>query len=131
EVLWRHEESRARFQQYSDTVRRAVCHYQIQPAIAVDVARGHVGRVSASTEGHCRQKGPIADAEQYGDGAGARVILVGDSEIKLAVAVEVTHGHRHRKVASTDVERRLEGPVAVAQQHRDAARVTGRTPIGE
>ena len=96
-------------------------------------------RVRAHSEGLRRLESPVAVAQQDRDIAGVtnlgvRVAKVGHREVGHPIAVEVAHGHGERGVANSVGLRRLEGPVAVAQQDCDIARVrrdeVGVTRVG-
>src|SRR2546422_10982081 len=60
---------------------------------------------------------PISVAEQH---RYCSVEMVGNHQIRLAIAIEIAHSHEIRMRAHTaEGLRRLEGSVAVAQQHRE------------
>src|SRR5207249_7023541 len=55
--------------------------------------------------------------DQHRDGASVPIIC--RRHIRLAIAIEVVHGDEDRTAAGAEVLRRLEGPIAVADQHRN------------
>ena len=92
---------------------------QIGLAVAVEIAGGHGAGAGAGPQCHRRLKRPVAIAGQHGDGVRPRV---GDDQIRPAVPIEVRDRNRLRTGARREIHRsrRLEGAVAVAEQHRGA-----------
>src|SRR5438309_5735327 len=45
--------------------------------------------------------------------------MIADRHVELPITVEVAHGHGSRTATHREVEGRLEGPIAITQQHRD------------
>src|SRR5439155_55348 len=92
-------------------------------SIAIEVADGHKARTGAGAEARRRPKGSIAVAQEDGDRA---TMIVRDRQIVHAVTIEVADGHRRREDASRTTtsregQRLLEGPLTVAEQHRDSS----------
>ncbi len=101
-------------------LRPCVCNGQVEPSVAVEVPRHDRVWGQPDGVGHLGLEGAVAVAQQHGDAVGADVR---DGQVESAVAVEVSrhdgvwarpHGVGHLALA-------LEGPVAVAQQHRNVA----------
>ena len=112
-----------------------VGHGQVEHTIAVEVAHGEGGRVAAGSDAlRCLERS-IAVAKKDRDTtrferARSRVRAhargrVGDGEIRLAVAIEVAHDDEYREVSYREGRGRAEGPVAVAEEDRDVARLEG------
>src|SRR5438552_3884778 len=106
------------------TVWPTVCRYQVRNAVAIEVTDRHEPKTAPHPYRQRRLKGPIAVSEQHREDACSRTgetcRNVGDREIQLAIAIEVSSGHGLRKGATAGRgHRRLEGPIAVAEQHRD------------
>src|SRR5207302_9796646 len=90
------------------------------------------GTVGTGGGGHgAATSARLVDREGVGDGRVGGVvyehrdsggIITGHREIRLAIAIEVGHGHRRRTQARPEVLCGLEGPIAVAQQHRNGGR---------
>ena len=60
--------------------------------IAVEIAHDHGAGIGAHTEGSRRLEGPIAAAQQHGDGV---VTVVGERQVLHPIAIEVAHGDGH------------------------------------
>src|SRR5207249_11655663 len=82
-------------------------------------------------DGRWRPEGAIAIAHQHGDVAPVTkswFAVVGHGEVGHPVAVEIARGDGHSTLASPEGQWRLEGAIAVAQQHRDGA---NRPQVGD
>ena len=107
--------------QHRNGVPIIVGHRQIQHAIEIEVPLDHERGTRACLEAQRRLEGPIAVAQQHRDGgsslrAGA---VVGDDEIHFPVRIEIARDHGIRTAPCVKEPCGLEGPIAVAQQHRD------------
>ena len=98
---------------------------KVRPAVAVVIADHHQPGRRTSWIGHSSVEGPVAIAgeDRHAVGAGA---LVGGHDIERAVAIDVTERNTERVVpyrripADAILDRRLEGPVPLANQDRYA-----------
>src|SRR5207249_1732500 len=82
-------------------------------------------------DGRWRPEGAITIAHQHGDVAPVTkswFAVVGHGEVGHPVAVEIARGDGHGTLASPEGQWRLEGAIAVAQQHRDGA---SRPQVGD
>src|ERR1700733_4470300 len=98
-------------------------------AIAVQVSDRYGSRViSTGAVGHRRLECAISPAEQHAYDSTITVRVtqasIAYNQIRLAVAVDVPYGHRGCSYgARTEIRRRQEGAIAIAQQHTDDASV--------
>src|SRR5262249_3654578 len=110
----------------------AVGHDQIEPAVAIDISHRYRGGLNARARVPRRLKCPVAVPHQHTHAAERRASVVianggraAHSEVELAVAVEVPHGHGTGTVVDGVVDRAAETSCAVAQQHADTAASEG------
>ena len=100
---------------------------QILHAIAIEVGHRRGYGTKAHTEDQWRPEGSIAVAQQHRDGVARSVAVESHCQILPSIAIEVAHSHGCRTAAPRrEVPCRLEGPIAVAEQHRDG----GVTEVG-
>src|SRR5207245_10904581 len=102
-------------------------------ATLVPHAGSPTGKASAAAP--CPLEGPIAVNQQYRNSTGSddTGTKVSHRQIELAIAVEVAHGQEVRAAACLEGLRRLEGPIAIAQQHRNRSGNggAGRIVVGD
>ena len=108
-------------EQHGHVVVHIVGDGEILLVIAIEIADDEADRTVAHGESLRRSEGPIAVAEQQRHRIRPLGIdpVIGDRQVLQSVVVEVAHDHGVRAAARLEGPRRLEGPVAVAEQHRD------------
>ena len=107
--------------QHADAAGVDVGRDHILLAVTVQVADGDRCGVRVGAERRRRAEGAVALVEQHAQVAGAGV---GGDHVELAVAVEVAEAHALGRGARAGrvVDVRLEGAVAVTEQHADRVR---------
>ena len=126
EILGRRERAIGVAQQDAD--QRATGECQVVPAISVEVGHRDGAGGGVGIEGR-RLKGAIAIAEQDGHGARRHGGLAEHGEIGEAIAVEIAQ-REHPAGGQVDIERGLEGAIAIAERDPGDAAERAREEAG-
>ena len=94
-------------------------HGQIGGAIAVKVCRRGLDWANACLQCAAAAKRAVTISQEQGDGVACAEAIVHDRQIGVSIAIEVSHGHRDRNVASGVDGRGLKRAVTISQIHPD------------
>src|SRR5262249_33213705 len=110
-------------QQHSDVVAMVVCDGDVEAAVAVDIAHGHGTRSSPGVEVAGGLESTIPVAHEHADASSiiGETTLVRHNDVGDAVAVDIPHRYEQGQAPGGVADRRMEGAVALAQEHAYAA----------